>query len=255
MTGRWNDAAPSRRTVGIAVALLLAVGVLVAAGVGVYFAIGSGPDEAALAEVEADPDVSVERLDGTTAVRSGPVTAETTGLVYYPGARVNPESYVPSAAETVAGRDLVVVIVDTPLNLAVLGQSRADGAREPFPAIDSWAVGGHSLGGAMACRYAAANTADLDALVLHAAYCDRDISDTDLRALSVLDDSDGVIDTERERESRVNLPPETRIVGLSGVNHAGFGAYGTQRGDESVETDPREMRAAVGNVTGPWLVE
>jgi len=28
--------------------------------------------------------VTVERLDGATVVRSGPVTAETTGLVYYP---------------------------------------------------------------------------------------------------------------------------------------------------------------------------
>lgn len=255
MSGRWSDVAPSRRTVGIVVVLLLAVGVVVTGGVGVYFAIGAGPDDAALAEVEADPDVSVERLDGATAVRSGPVTAETIGLVYYPGARVDPESYVPTAAETVADRDVVVVIVDMPLNLAVLGQRRADGARELFPAVDSWAVGGHSLGGAMACRYAAANAADLDAVVLHAAYCDRDISDTDLRVLSVLGDSDGVIDTKRERERRVNLPPETRIVELAGVNHAGFGAYGTQRGDEAVETNPREMRATVGNVTGRWLVE
>ena len=255
MSNSGLDAIPSRRTLGVAVALLLAVGVLLAGGAGVYFAIGAGPDEAALTAVEADPDVTVERLDGATAVRSGPVTAETTGLVYYPGARVNPESYVPTAAETVAGRDVVVIIVEMPLNLAVLGQDRADDAREAFPAVDSWAVGGHSLGGAMACRYAADNAADIDALVLHAAYCDRDISDTGLRVLSVLGGSDGVLDAERERESRVNLPADSRIVELSGVNHAGFGAYGSQRGDESVDTAPGQMRAAVGAVTGEWLVK
>jgi len=73
--------------------------------------------------------------------------------------------------------------------------------------------------------------------------------------LSVLGGSDGVLDTERERESRVNLPTDSRIVELSGVNHAGFGAYGSQRGDESVDTEPGQMRTAIGAVTGEWLVE
>jgi len=127
----------------------------------------------------------------------------------------------------VAGRDVAVVIVDMPLNLAVLGPNRADGAREAFPAIESWAVGGHSLGGAMACRYAADNADELNGLVLHAAsYCDRDVSESGLRVLSVLGAADGVLDAERERESRANLPPETRVVELDGVNHAGSARTG-----------------------------
>ena len=246
---RW----PDRRTVGVAVAALLLVGALVAGGAGAVFAIGLGPDEAAVDAVESSNDVTVERFDDATAVRSGPVTAETTGLVYYPGARVNHESYVPTAAETVAGRDVAVVIVDMPLNLAVLGPNRADDARATFPAIESWAVGGHSLGGAMACRYAADNAEELDGLVLHASYCDRDVSESGLRVLSVQGAADGVIDAEREREGRANLPPDARVVELDGVNHAGFGAYGPQRGDESVATDPAAMRERIGNATGAWL--
>ncbi|EMA63800.1 alpha/beta hydrolase [Halorubrum kocurii] len=248
-----SDRWPDRRTVGVAVAALLLVGALVVGGAGVYFAVGLGPDEAALDAVESSSEVTVERLDGATAVRSGPVTAETTGLVYYPGARVNHESYVPTAAEAVAGRDVAVVIVDMPLNLAVLGPNRADDAREAFPAIESWAVGGHSLGGAMACRYAAANADELDGLVLHASYCDRDVSESGLRVLSVQGAADGVIDAERELESRGNLPPDARLVELDGVNHAGFGAYGPQRGDRSVSTDPAAMRERVGDATGAWL--
>jgi len=77
----------------------------------------------------------------------------------------------------VAGRDVAVVIVDMPLNLAVLGPNRADGAREAFPAIESWAVGGHSR---WAARWPvgtppADNADELNGLVLHASYCDRDV--------------------------------------------------------------------------------
>ncbi|WP_435093606.1 alpha/beta hydrolase [Halorubrum sp. N11] len=244
---------PDRRTVGIAFAALLLVGALVAGGAGVYFAIGLGPDESAVDAVESAEGVTVERLDGAVVVRSGPVTAETEGLIYYPGARVNSESYVPTAAETVAGRDAAVVIVDVPLNLAVLGPNRADDAREALPAIESWSVGGHSLGGAMACRYAGDNADELSGFVLHASYCDRDVSGSGLRILSVLGAADGVIDAERERESRANLPPDARVVELDGVNHAGFGAYGPQRGDRAVATEPAAMRERVGNVTGEWL--
>ncbi|MFO8114195.1 MAG: alpha/beta hydrolase [Halorubrum sp.] len=246
---------PSRRTLGIAVAVLALAVAVVATGVGLYFAVGAGPDEAAVDAVESSPAVTVERVDGLTVVRSGSVTAETRGLIYYPGARVNPESYVPTAAAAVAGRDVAVVIVDVPLNLAVLGPDRADHARAAFPEVDSWYVGGHSLGGAMACRYAAAHADELDGLVLHASYCDSDVSESGLRVLSVLGAADGVIDADRERESRSNLPGDAHVVELDGVNHAGFGAYGPQRGDESVSTDPAVMRERVGTLTGRWLVD
>lgn len=246
---------PSRRTLSVAVGVLVLAAAVLAAGAGLYFAIGAGPDEAAVNAVESSSAVTVERLDGLTVVRSGPVTAETRGLIYYPGARVNPESYVPTAAATVAGRDVAVVIVDVPLNLAVLGPNRADDARAAFPAVDSWYVGGHSLGGAMACRYAAAHADELDGLVLHASYCDSDVSESGLRVLSVLGAADGVIDADRERESRSNLPGDARVIELDGVNHAGFGAYGPQRGDESVSTDPAAMRERIGTVTGRWLAD
>lgn len=243
---------PVHRWTIVAVAVLLAV-VLITGGAAAYFAVGAGPDAAALAAVDSDPDITVERGDDWTVVRSGPITEETVGLVYYPGARVNPESYAPTAAAIVADRDVAVVVVEMPLNLAVLAPNRADDARAAAPEIESWAVGGHSLGGAMACRYAAENADKVDALVLHASYCDRDISETDLRVLTVLGAADGVIDSDRERESRANLPADTRVVELDGVNHAGFGAYGPQRGDTSVSTDPAVMQDRVGNATGHWL--
>jgi hypothetical protein len=107
----------------------------------------------------------------------------------------------------------------------------------------------------MACRHAAGNAEAYDALVLHAAYCDRDITRSGLDVLAVLGGADGVIDAERERASRSNLPADARIVELDGVNHAGFGAYGPQPGDGPASLSAAASRRAVGNATGTWLSE
>lgn len=64
-----------------------------------------------------------------------------------------------------------------------------------------------------------------------------------------------MIDAERERASRSNLPADAQIVELDGVNHAGFGAYGRQRGDDPASLSPDASREAVGNATGTWLDE
>ena len=248
---------PERRTLLLAGGVAALLVALVVAGGAAYFAAGMGPEADAVAAVEADPNVSVDRTPVGTAVRDGPVTASTVGLVYYPGGRVSHESYVPTAAEIVSAsdRDVLVVVVDMPLNLAVLAPDRADRVRERYPEAGGWAVGGHSLGGAMACRHAAGNAEAYDALVLHAAYCDRDVSETGLDVLSVRGGADGVIDVERERASRSNLPADARVVELDGVNHAGFGAYGPQPGDGPASLSPDASREAVGNATGTWLSE
>lgn len=238
----------------VALGILLVALVPVTIGTVAYFAIGYGPNAEALTTVEGNEAITIERFDRGTAVRSGPITNNTVGVVYYPGARVNHESYVPTAASIVTERHIVVVIVDMPLNLAVLAPNRAADAMATQPAVESWNIAGHSLGGAMACRYAADNAADLDGLVLHAAYCDVDISHSDLRVLSVLGTDDGVLNADRERKHRALLPADAEIVELDGVNHAGFGAYGPQRGDTPATREPSAMRADVADVTGSWLV-
>jgi hypothetical protein len=245
----------TRRNVALAVlAALVGATLLAAAGAAAYFEFGHGSDEAAVEAGESDDSVTVARVEGATVVRSGPLTPETTGPVYYPGARVNHESYAPTAAGIVVDRD-VVVVVQMPLNLAILAPGRAATAVDAAPAGESWYVGGHSLGGAMACRYAADADADPEGLVLDAAYCD-DVSGTDLRVLSVLGAGDTVIDTEAERERRGLLPDGATVVELEAVTHSGVGAYGPQRAEgPPPPRDPAAMRADVARVTGEWLVD
>jgi pimeloyl-ACP methyl ester carboxylesterase len=57
-----------------------------------------------------------------------------------------------------AERGILCVLLRMPGNLAVLDENAADGVAADYPEIDRWYIGGHSLGGAMAARYAAART-------------------------------------------------------------------------------------------------
>lgn len=271
--------------------MLGAIALAIVAGVS-YFAIGLGPETDAIAAVEADDGTTVEWTDAGYVVYTDRVAISdgaddggddghgasggdegdansgdesndpaiqfaegTAGVVLYPGARVNPESYVPTAAAIAEERDVVVVIPEVPLNLAILAPDRADRAIETYPEIDRWYVGGHSLGGVAACRYAADDPDRIAGLMLLASYCDRDLSGTELPVLSILGTNDGVIDVAAEREARGLLPADARIVEIDGMNHAQFGAYGPQRGDDPATIDDREARATVASTVGEWLLD
>lgn len=233
----------------IAVWFVVIVCAAAAGGLLVVDAYSYDADREQVAAIEADDDVIVDRDDRGYTIASGPVTEETTGIVYYPGALVDPESYIPTLAPLAAERDVLIVVPTFPLELAIADVDRADAVRSDHPAIDRWVLAGHSLGGAAACRYAA-ETDDLDGLVLHAAYCDVDISDRSIPTLSVQGDNDEVIDVDAERAARSNLPPTATIVTVEGMTHAQFGAYGPQRGDGSPAIDDATAR---DRLTDEWI--
>lgn len=210
------------------------------------YSYDANPEQVAAAE--AGDDVVVERHDRGYTIASGPVTENTTGIVYYPGALVDPESYIPTLVPLAAERDVLIVVPTFPFELAIADVDRADAIRSDYPTIDRWIVAGHSLGGAAACRYAA-DTDDIDGLVLHAAYCDVDLSDRSIPTLSVQGANDEVIDADTERAARSNLPTEATIVTVEGMTHAQFGAYGPQRGDGSPAIDDATAR---DRLTDEW---
>ena len=239
----------------LVLAVLVALVVLVLLGAAIFFLTPYTADPDRLAAVEQREDVTLERIDGAVVLTGGEVTEETTGIVLYPGARVDPESYAPTMAPLVAERDVLVVIPEMPLNLAVLDSSAADDVIAAQPEVDRWIVGGHSLGGAMACRYAAGEPDAVDGVLLLAAYCDDgdDLRGTGVSVLSVQGSEDGVIDAETERENRALLGDRARVVELDGMNHAQFGAYGDQRGDDPATIDDDEATARLVAVVAEWL--
>ncbi len=243
-----EDSGRNWRRIGLVVGLCL---LAVLSGVGLYFAFPYGAESEAVAAVAEDDAVTMEERDRTYVL--SPATGEaTTGLVFYPGARVDPEAYVPTLAP-LAESGVLVVIPEMPLNLAFFDSAAAAGPIAEYDTVEGWYVGGHSLGGAMACRYAAESPDEVEGVVLYASYCDRDISDTDLAVLSVLGSEDDVLTADTERENRELVPADAEIVEIEGANHAGFGAYGEQRGDGQATIPDATAREEIAAVTVEWF--
>ena len=94
-------------------------------------------------------------------------------------------------------------------------------------------MAGHSLGGSTAASYLGKHTDEYDGLILLAAYSTADLSDSDLKVLSVYGSNDGVLSMEKYEENKSNLPDDFSEVVIDGGCHSYFGCYGAQDGDGS----------------------
>ncbi|MEI8240352.1 MAG: alpha/beta hydrolase [Actinomycetota bacterium] len=167
----------------------------------------------------------------TSQIVLTPAAAKHSGLVFYPGAKVDPRAYA-HILRPIAEAGYQVIIVKFPYNLAVLSPSAADDVVGKADGIDHWVVGGHSLGGVMASRFAKANRHELAGLLLWASYPSGSMaSRTGLDIVSVSGTNDGLATPADIEASKANLPADTRYVAVQGGIHAYFGDYGPQSGD------------------------
>lgn len=153
------------------------------------------------------------------------------GYIFYPGGKVEPESYAPMARE-IALAGYLVVIVPMPLNLAVLGANRANDVMAQFSNISTWVIGGHSLGGSMAAKFAFDNPEKIQGLILLASYPanSNNLSSYTIPTITIYGTLDSVV-SKSIPDTLASLPSNTTIVAIQGGNHAYFGAYGEQKGD------------------------
>ena len=204
------------------VAVLLLCGVCWAYAADYYHA-----DDVVVAAMSPDAGVAIEQKGNTLVFI--PEDAET-GLIFYPGGKVEYIAYAP-LMRALADNSVLGVLVRMPLNLAVLDVNAAKGIPEQYPKIKHWYIGGHSLGGSMAASHAAKNASAYDGLVLLASYSTADLSTSGLSVISIYGLEDGVLNMEKYAEYRYNLPAAFEEYIIEGGCHAGFGSYGPQDGD------------------------
>ena len=152
-----------------------------------------------------------------------------TGFIFYPGGKVDHRAYEPLMLAC-AEKGMLCVLVKMPFNMAFFDSNAADGIYTLFPNVESWYVGGHSLGGSMACSYAAKNVDKLEGIILLGSYSVNDLSKSELRVLTVIASEDKVVGDDYKKYRNM-LPEVTEEAKLIGGCHAGFGMYGAQKGD------------------------
>ncbi len=173
----------------------------------------------------------------------GTIVRPTTGLVFLPGARVDPQAYAPELRR-VAEAGYLVVVLKEPFGFSIVDRDHAATIIANHPEIQHWAIGGHSLGGTVAAAYAE-DDRRVEGLLLLASYPSGRVGRADLRTTSVSGDLDRLVTPEDVARSKANLPEGTTYVVVPGASHASFGAYGPQPGDGTPTADPAAVEDQV----------
>ncbi|MGI9308136.1 MAG: alpha/beta hydrolase [Gammaproteobacteria bacterium] len=125
------------------------------------------PDEDALAALAANPALSIQFDDWLLIQPAG--STPDIGVILYPGAYCDIRGYAPVLTE-IAAAGYKVVGVKMPFNFSIFGPNKADDVIAAFPDIKRWIIVGHSMGGAMAGRYAFLNEDKLDGVIFWDSY-------------------------------------------------------------------------------------
>ncbi|NQX06320.1 alpha/beta hydrolase [Rathayibacter sp. VKM Ac-2856] len=256
MSGR-STRAPRRRRRPLRI-VLLSLGALLAVAVLAFLTWSSivmGPDPEALARVDADPAVAVERTDNAIVMSptdDAGTSLRGTGLVFVPGAKVDAASYEATLAPLVE-EGASVVITRPILHLAFFDLRSLETFTEQADGVDEWLVGGHSLGGVKACQWG--DDPEVAGLVLLGSYCANDLSASGLPVLSLSGSEDGLSTPAKVAAASGRLPADAVSVEIDGANHAAFGWYGPQPGDGTATISHEESDAEIAEALLAFAAE
>lgn len=226
----------------------------------------AAPGPAALAALETDGQVVVLEKENyilfypAVCEPANPLAASPApnqdphkiGFIFYPGGRVDYRAYAP-ALKMIAAQGYPVFLVPVALNLAFFDVNAAAPVIRDNPEIRAWVVGGHSLGGVAASLFAA-RAPQVAGIVYWAAYpADDTLKQARLPTLSIYGTRDGLAALEDIAQYKPLMPADTLFVAIEGGNHAQFGDYGPQSGDNPASIPPEAQWQQIANATAAFL--
>ncbi|NMO95435.1 alpha/beta hydrolase [Paenibacillus lemnae] len=168
-----------------------------------------------------------------------------TGFIFYPGGKVEAIAYAP-LLQQLSDQGVTSVLVKMPFNLAVFDQNAAENVYDLLPDIQTWYIGGHSLGGAMASSYVNKHPDQASGLIMLGAYPVGDSSP--IPSLAIYGSEDGLLD-----HSKLEGTENQHVI--EGGNHAYFGSYGEQKGDGTAAISPEEQQAQTVKVISSFILQ
>lgn len=197
--------------------------------------------------VESDLKVTVVSHDNWIMFTPAD-TSFNTGVLFYPGALVQPKAYAPFARE-LAETGYTVIIQEIPYRTAFTHsmeqQALDDGLQriQDNETIENWVISGHSKGGALAAAFADKYPTVPSGLLLIGTSHPResDLSHLSFPVTKIYASEDGLASPEEVRQFAVNLPESTNYILVEGGNHSQFGWYGFQLGSGTARISSEEQ--------------
>ena len=112
-------------------------------------------------------------------------------------------------------------------------------------------LAGHSQGAKMAAQFVYENPTLINKLILIATTHPRDIdlANLNIPIMKIYGSKDGVADIHDIDKNKTKLPSTTKYVLIEGANHAQFGYYGFQLGDNKADiTREKQLQTTLENI-------
>jgi hypothetical protein len=224
---------------------LLAVLIIIVAAFTYYVSDYYPADEAARTALAGNTSYTV--VDTDTSITFTPTGNKSdTGIIFYPGGKVEAESYSVLASK-LAANNYTTIIVKMPFNLAFFGANKADEVITKHPEITSWVMAGHSLGGVFASDYAVNHPEKIKGVIYLAAYPSANASNATFKALSIRGSQDALTTSEDIAANLNKFPINTTFITISGGNHYNVGDYGAQAGDNNSTISRQQQQITTVN--------
>ena len=154
------------------------------------------------------------------------ITKPQTALIIYPGGRIDPRGFAPSA-RAIAEEGYLVIIPEMTLNIAIFNPNLAEEIIKTYPEIKKWVIGGHSVGGVAASKFVHDHPDLIDGLVIWASYPTEgdNLSSYAGSVATIYGTLDPAANATHIETRRHLLPPQTHYVPIEGGDHHQFGSY------------------------------
>lgn len=187
-------------------------------------------------------DSGISQQDGLTIL--SPSYPTDTAIIFYPGAKVEAEAYLP-LLDQIRQTGVTCMLVHMPFRMAIFDADAAEEVIARFPEIQHWYIAGHSMGGAMASKFASDHPDLVDGLILMGAYIYGDYPEENTLTIH------GSLNQSVED----HIDYTENIVEIQGGNHAQFGNYGPQKGDPPATISAEEQQRQTVEAIAAFLVQ
>jgi len=164
-------------------------------------------------------------------------------FIFYPGAMVDPKAYVPLCRK-IADNNIKVYLIKMPWRLASRGYNTPKELHLFNDSTKIYILAGHSQGAKMAGQFVFENPTLIGKLILIGTTHPRDISlaNSEIPILKIYGSKDGVANEKSIIDNKSKLPETAKFVKIEGANHAQFGYYGTQLGDNTATISRQQQQ-------------